>query len=152
MAKSLLMEVEAKNIPFYLPTDVVIADAFDNNARKEVVPTDQIPKGWMGLDIGIKTINTFTREIKKGGTIVWNGPMGAFEMENFAVGTKKIAQALADATDKGAVTVVGGGDSAAAVANFGLEERITHISTGGGASLEFLEGKQLPGIAALSEV
>ena len=151
MAKGILAEAKQKKIALHLPTDVVIADAFDNNARHKVVSVDQIERDWMGLDIGPQTIDAFVRQIQQAKTIVWNGPMGAFEMSQFAVGTKKIAQALADATGKGAVTVVGGGDSAAAVSDFGLDNKITHISTGGGASLEFLEGKVLPGIAALSD-
>jgi phosphoglycerate kinase len=151
MAKELLQEAEKKNIPFYFPSDVVIADDFTNDAQRKTVPVDQIPPGWMGLDIAEQSVDRFVKEIEKAKTIVWNGPMGAFEMENFALGTREIAQALASASDKGAITVVGGGDSAAAIAQFGLEERITHISTGGGASLEFLEGKKLPGIEALSE-
>jgi phosphoglycerate kinase len=151
MAKELLHEVESKNIAFYLPDDVVIADEFNNNAKTNIVPVENISQGWMGLDIGPNTIKKFIDEIMRSKTIVWNGPMGAFEMENFSKGTRAIANALADATEKGATTVIGGGDSAAAVTDFGLEDKITHISTGGGASLEFLEGKKLPGIEALSE-
>jgi len=151
MARAILAEAKQKKIALYLPQDVVVADAFDNNARRKTVTVEQIEPGWMGLDIGPRTIDVFVKQIQQAKTIVWNGPMGAFEMPNFANGTKKIAQALADATGQGAVTVVGGGDSAAAVSDFGLDKKITHISTGGGASLEFLEGKVLPGIAALSE-
>ena len=151
LAGELLAEAEKKNIALYLPVDNVIADAFDNDAQKKTVPADQIPENWMGLDIGPETIKKFTAEIEKAKTFVWNGPMGVFEMPNFAVGTRKIAEALAEATDKGATSIVGGGDSAAAISIFGLDDRISHISTGGGASLEFLEGKKLPGIAAVSE-
>jgi phosphoglycerate kinase len=151
MAKNLLKEANEKNIAFHLPEDVIIADAFDNNANKKTVSVDNIPSGWMGLDIGPKTVEKFVSEIKKAKTVIWNGPMGAFEMSNFAKGTKAVAEGLAVATEKGAVTVVGGGDSAAAISDFGLEDRITHISTGGGASLEFLEGKILPGIEALAD-
>ncbi len=151
MAKAILAEAKQKKISLLLPQDVVVADAFDNNAHRKTVAVEQIEPAWMGLDIGPRTIEVFVKQIQQAKTIVWNGPMGAFEMPNFAVGTKKIAQALADATSKGAVTVVGGGDSAAAVSDFGLDKKITHISTGGGASLEFLEGKVLPGVAALSE-
>ncbi len=151
LAGELLAEAEKKNIALYLPVDNVIADAFDNDAQKKTVPADQIPENWMGLDIGPETIKKFTAEIEKAKTFVWNGPMGVFEMPNFAVGTRKIAEALAEATDKGATSIVGGGDSAAAISIFGLDDRISHISTGGGASLEFLEGKKLPGIEALSE-
>ena len=151
MAKDLLTEAEREGIPMLLPEDVVIADAFDNNATRKTVSVDTMPAGWMGLDIGPKTIEKYNSEIKKSDTIVWNGPMGAFEMENFSVGTKKVAEALAEKTEKGATTIVGGGDSAAAISKFGLENKISHISTGGGASLEFLEGKKLPGIEALSD-
>jgi phosphoglycerate kinase len=151
MAKAILAEAGQKKIALHLPQDVVVADAFDNNAQRKTVAAEKIEPAWMGLDIGPLTIDAFVKQIQQAKTIVWNGPMGAFEMPNFANGTKKIAQALADATGKGAVTVVGGGDSAAAVSDFGLDKKITHISTGGGASLEFLEGKVLPGIAALSE-
>lgn len=151
LAGELLAEAEKKNIALYLPVDNVIADAFDNDAQKKTVPADQIPENWMGLDIGPETIKKFTAEIEKAKTVIWNGPMGVFEMPNFAVGTRKIAEALAEMTDKGATSIVGGGDSAAAISIFGLDDRMSHISTGGGASLEFLEGKKLPGIEALSE-
>jgi 3-phosphoglycerate kinase len=151
MAKELLEEAEKRGITMLLPEDVVIADAFDNNASRKTVSVEEITSDWMGLDIGPLTIERFSRELKKSETIVWNGPMGAFEMDNFSIGTQKIAEALAESTDVGATTIVGGGDSAAAISKFGLENRISHISTGGGASLEFLEGKKLPGIEALSD-
>ena len=151
MAKDLLEQAKQKKVNLLLPEDVIIADAFDNNANTKVVDVNNIPEGWMGLDIGPKTIEKFLKEIAKTKTIIWNGPMGAFEMENFANGTKVVAEGLAKATDDGAITVVGGGDSAAAISQFNLDDRISHISTGGGASLEFLEGKKLPGIEALSE-
>jgi phosphoglycerate kinase len=151
MAGELLKEAKERRIAFYLPEDVVIADAFDNNAQRKEVAVNAIPAGWMGLDTGSKSIAKFIDKIKEAKTIVWNGPVGAFEMDNFAVGTRKIAQALAEATARGATTVIGGGDSAAAVSQFGLDDRMSHISTGGGASLEFLEGKVLPGIAALND-
>jgi phosphoglycerate kinase len=151
MAGDLLKEAKERRIAFYLPEDVVIADAFDNNAQKKEVAVTAIPPGWMGLDTGSKSIATFISQIKEAKTIVWNGPVGAFEMENFSTGTRKIAEALAEATARGATTVIGGGDSAAAVSQFGLDDQMSHISTGGGASLEFLEGKILPGIAALSD-
>jgi len=116
-----------------------------------VLVTD-IPEGWIGADIGRKTIEDYAKRIEKARTVFWNGPMGVFEMPRFAGGTEAVARALARATDKGCTTVVGGGDSAAAVARLGLEARVSHVSTGGGASLEFLEGKELPGVAALTEV
>jgi len=151
MAKELLEEAEKRKITMLLPEDIVIADAFDNNASRKTVSVNEIPADWMGLDIGPVTIEKFSAEINKSETIVWNGPMGAFEMENFSMGTQKIAESLAGASDKGATTIVGGGDSAAAISIFGLDSKISHISTGGGASLEFLEGKELPGIEALTD-
>jgi phosphoglycerate kinase len=151
MAAEILRTAEARKGKLLLPVDVIAADVFDNNAKRKTVHIDDIPGEWMGLDIGPETIDMFCKEIAGARTIVWNGPMGAFEMPNFANGTRKIAESLAKATDRGATTVVGGGDSAAAIAQFGLEDRISHISTGGGASLEFLEGKVLPGIEALAE-
>lgn len=151
MAGELLKEAKERKISFFLPEDVVIADAFDNSANRKEVGISEIPAGWMGLDTGSKSIAHFISLIKNAQTIVWNGPVGAFEMANFAVGTRKIAETLAEATAKGATTIIGGGDSAAAVSSFGLDDQMSHISTGGGASLEFLEGKILPGIAALTE-
>jgi phosphoglycerate kinase len=151
MAKELLEEAESRGIPMLLPDDVVIADAFDNNASRKTVSVEEIPSDWMGLDIGPVTIEKFNTAIKKSDTIIWNGPMGVFEMDNFSVGTQKIAETLAEASVSGATTIVGGGDSAAAISKFGLEDKISHISTGGGASLEFLEGKKLPGIEALTD-
>ncbi|MEE9118662.1 MAG: phosphoglycerate kinase [Calditrichia bacterium] len=151
MAKELLEEAENRGIPMLLPDDVVIADAFNNNASRKTVSVEEIPSDWMGLDIGPVTIEIFNIEIKKSKTIVLNGPMGVFEMDNFSVGTRKIAETLAEASVSGATTIVGGGDSAAAISKFGLEDKISHISTGGGASLEFLEGKKLPGIEALTD-
>lgn len=133
-----------------LPTDHVIASAFDNDAERQVVDRD-IPDGWMGLDIGPNTIAAYSDTITKGQTVVWNGPMGVFEMPNFAKGTISIAEAMAGATQKGALTVVGGGDSVAAIVQAGYSDQVSHVSTGGGAMLEFLEGKTLPGIAALSD-
>lgn len=149
LAKELLQKFEDKDI--HLPIDTVVADAFDNDADSQIVNRDAIPEKWQGVDIGPDTINLFVSKINAAKTILWNGPMGVFEMENFAKGTNAIAQALAAATDNGAITIIGGGDSAAAVSKAGLEDRMTHISTGGGASLEFLEGKVLPGVAALTD-
>ncbi len=146
-AKKLYDEAEGKIV---LPSDHVVAEAFDNDAPREVV-IGSIPNRAMGLDIGPDTIASYRETLMEAKTIVWNGPMGVFEMTNFATGTNAIAEALADATEKGALTVVGGGDSVAAIVQAGFEERVSHVSTGGGAMLEFLEGKELPGIAALSD-
>lgn len=151
LAKSLLEEAKAKNIRLLLPTDTVVGDKFDNAAATQTVSVDRIPAGWMGLDIGPQTIQLFSDEIKKARTVVWNGPMGVFEMPKFAAGTLAIARALAEATKAGATTIVGGGDSASAIAQAGLDKAVSHVSTGGGASLEFLEGKVLPGVAALMD-
>ncbi len=151
LAKSLLEEVSIRDIKFLLPLDCVVADKFDNAAKKKTVKVENIESGWQGLDIGSETVKLFTNVIAASKTIVWNGPMGVFEMENFAVGTNAVAQALADVTKTGAITIIGGGDSAAAIAKAGLEKAVSHVSTGGGASLEFLEGKILPGVAALSD-
>lgn len=147
LAKELLAEAGSKLL---LPADVVIADKFENDASFSTVDSDKIPADKIGMDIGSKTIAAFRDEILKAKTIVWNGPMGVFEMDNFAIGTFEIAKALAEATKKGAVTVIGGGDSAAAIAKAGLEKAVSHVSTGGGASLEFLEGKTLPGVEELN--
>ncbi|MGC8595305.1 MAG: phosphoglycerate kinase [Candidatus Kryptoniota bacterium] len=149
VAKNLLKQAKTGRAKLILPTDCVVAEKFDNNAIKKNVDVGLIPQGWIGMDIGPKSIELFKAEIINAKTIVWNGPMGVFEMENFANGTKAIAEAMVEATEKGATTIVGGGDSAAAMAKFKLEDKVTHISTGGGASLEFLEGKVLPGVAAL---
>jgi phosphoglycerate kinase len=138
-----------QNKKLILPVDCVVAEKFDNSAEKKVVSVDAIPQGWIGMDIGPKSIELFRDEIIKSKTAVWNGPMGVFEMDNFVAGTRAIAEAMVEATKKGAATIVGGGDSAAAIAKFGLEKGVSHVSTGGGASLEFLEGKILPGVAAL---
>ncbi|NLU51606.1 MAG: phosphoglycerate kinase [Clostridiaceae bacterium] len=148
LAESLLKKAKEKGVNLLLPVDTVIGKEFKADTEYKVVDSDSIPDGWMGLDIGPKTVEIFSEAIKGAKTVVWNGPMGVFEFENFAVGTKKIAQALAES---GATSIVGGGDSAAAVEQLGFADKITHISTGGGASLEFLEGKELPGIAVLDE-
>lgn len=135
-----------------LPVDAIIGDAFDNNANtKTITVTEGVPDGWSIYDIGPKTIELFKKHLSDAKTVVWNGPMGVFEMSNFAKGTNAIAQILAEQTDNGATTIIGGGDSAAAVEASGLASRITHISTGGGASLEMLEGKALPGVVALKD-
>jgi phosphoglycerate kinase len=147
LAKELMREAGNKLV---LPEDIVVGDKMENDAARKTVPANAIPDGWIGMDIGEKTIEAFSKEILKAKTVVWNGPMGIFELDNFAKGTFAIAKALADATKKGAVTVIGGGDSAAAIAKAGLEKQVSHVSTGGGASLEFLEGKALPGVEALT--
>ena len=147
-ALNMIKKAEEKGVKLLLPVDTVIADAFSNDANRKVVEANAIPDGWMGLDIGPKTAELYAAAVKEAKTVVWNGPMGAFEMPNFADGTKKMAKALAD-TD--AVTIIGGGDSAAAVNQLGYGDKMTHISTGGGASLEFLEGKELPGVAAAND-
>jgi len=152
LAKELLAKVKGMKVKFLLPVDVVVADEFKNESPSEVVGADSVAADKMGLDIGPETIKLFRQEILKSSTIIWNGPMGVFEMPNFAKGTVEIAKSLAEATEAGAVTVVGGGDSAAAVAQAGLDDKVSHVSTGGGASLEFLEGKILPGVEALTNV
>ncbi|MBP1649050.1 MAG: pgk [Bacteroidetes bacterium] len=149
LAKQILDEVNVKHMRLILPVDCVIADRLDNEAQRKVVPSNKIPSGWRGLDIGPETVKIINMEVRRAKTIVWNGPMGVFEMPNFANGTLEVARLLAEATRNGATTIVGGGDSAAAVAQAGFEESISHVSTGGGASLEFLEGKTLPGLGAL---
>lgn len=152
LAKEVLENVKKSGVKFLLPVDVVAASEFNNDSPSTVVNVDSIPADKMGLDIGPETIKLFSAEIAKAKTIVWNGPMGVFEMDNFAKGTNAIAKALAEATTKGAVTIIGGGDSAAAITKAGLKDKVSHVSTGGGASLEFLEGKILPGVAALNDV
>ncbi|MGH2349748.1 MAG: phosphoglycerate kinase [bacterium] len=148
LARSLMEDAGRRDLTFRLPDDVVVADRFTDEALRKVVSSSAIPRGWMGMDIGPATAGAFAAIIKEGKTIIWNGPMGVFEFPSFAAGTRAVAQAMADAD---AVTIVGGGDSAAAVEMFGLTGRLTHISTGGGASLEFMEGKELPGVAVLQD-
>jgi len=148
LARSLMAEAARREMTFKLPVDVVVADRFADDAAHAVVPSDAMPPGWMGMDIGPVTVREYAAIIAEGKTVVWNGPMGVFEFPAFAAGTRAVAQAMADAD---AVTIVGGGDSAAAVELFGLADRMTHISTGGGASLEFMEGKELPGVAVLAD-
>ncbi|MDD6344532.1 MAG: phosphoglycerate kinase [Coprococcus catus] len=147
-ANDMIKKAADKGVKMLIPVDTVTADAFSNDANVKVVDAGQIDAGWMGLDIGPKTRELFANAVKDAKTVVWNGPMGVFEMPNFAAGTVAVAQALAD-TD--AVTIIGGGDSAAAVNQLGFGDKMTHISTGGGASLEFLEGKELPGVAAATD-
>ena len=152
LAKELIHKAKQKGVEFLLPIDLVIAERFENNAATKVVSIEEgAPDGWLILDIGPKSAEKFGDSILGSGTVLWNGPMGVFEMETFSKGTYAIAQSLAKATDNGAVTIIGGGDSAAAIQMSGLSERITHVSTGGGASLEFLEGKELPGVSAIQQ-
>lgn len=151
IAKETLEAAKAQNKKIYLPVDVTVAAEFKNDSPASICKVNAIPADKMGLDIGPDTIKQFSDIILNSKTIVWNGPMGVFEFDNFAKGTDEVAKALAEATRKGAVTVVGGGDSAAAIKKAGLDDKVSHVSTGGGASLEFLEGKVLPGVVALSD-
>ncbi|MBW4632463.1 MAG: phosphoglycerate kinase [Iphinoe sp. HA4291-MV1] len=151
LAKSLEAKAKEKGVTFLLPTDVVIADKFAADANSQTVSVENIPDGWMGLDIGPDSVKLFQEALADCKSVVWNGPMGVFEFDKFAVGTEAIARTLADISKKGATTIIGGGDSVAAVEKVGLAEQMSHISTGGGASLELLEGKELPGIVALDE-
>ncbi len=150
-ALDILEKAKKNNVSIHLPETSIIADKFAADANSKDCPSDQIPDGWMGLDIGGKAIGIFSEVIRKSKTILWNGPMGVFEMEKFANGTKAIALVVAEATDTGAFSLVGGGDSVAAVNKFNLAKRVSYVSTGGGALLEYFEGKVLPGIAAIAE-
>ncbi len=150
-AKGLMQKAEAAGARLLLPTDAIVADAFSAEARTKTVSVDAIPAGWRMLDIGPTTVTAFTEEARNAKTVIWNGPMGVFEMEPFAGGTRAVAQALADATNQGATTVIGGGDSVAAIEQAGLADKVSHVSTGGGASLELLEGRVLPGVAILKD-
>ena len=145
-ANEMVKKAADKGVKLLLPVDTVVADAFDADAKSQVVPAGEIPDGWMGLDIGPKTVELYTSAVADAGTVIWNGPMGVFEFPAFAKGTEAVAEALSK-TD--AITIVGGGDSAAAVEQLGYADKMTHISTGGGASLEFMEGKALPGVVCL---
>ncbi|HWO98953.1 MAG TPA: phosphoglycerate kinase [Bacillus sp. (in: firmicutes)] len=149
LAKSFMEKAKEKGVNFYMPVDVVVADDFSNDANTKIVPVDSIPSDWEGLDAGPKSREIYADVIKNSKLVIWNGPMGVFELDAFANGTKAVGEALAEATDT--YTVIGGGDSAAAVEKFGLADKMDHISTGGGASLEFMEGKELPGVVALND-
>ena len=149
LALDILKKAEEKNVKVHLPVDVVAADAFDNGANTQTVAVTQIPDGWQGLDAGPKTLEKFREVILRSKTILWNGPVGVFEMESFAEGTIAVGNAVDEATQKGAFSLVGGGDSVAAVKQFGFQDKVSYVSTGGGAMLESLEGKTLPGIAAI---
>jgi phosphoglycerate kinase len=151
LAGELMKKAEEAGVNFMLPVDSVVAKEFKNDAEHKVVDSDEIESGWMGLDIGPQACLAFGNKIKAAQTVVWNGPMGVFEMENFAEGTFTVAQALADATKSGATTIIGGGDSASAIKKAGLMDQVSHVSTGGGASLEYLEGKELPGVVSLTD-
>ena len=144
--KNMLAKAEESGVKLLLPVDVVVADKFAADAESKVVAADAIPAGWMGLDIGPETQKLFGEAVKNAGTVIWNGPMGVFEFPKFAKGTEAVAAAMAECQG---VTVVGGGDSASAIEKMGYADKVTHVSTGGGASLEFMEGKELPGVACL---
>ncbi|MCI0751015.1 MAG: phosphoglycerate kinase [Flammeovirgaceae bacterium] len=149
LAKELIQKAKSKSVELHLPIDSVIADKFDNAAATDIANNNAIKEGWMGLDIGPQASEVFSQVILNSKTILWNGPMGVFEMENFSTGTRKIAEAVVQATEKGAFSLIGGGDSAAAVAQLGYSDRVSYVSTGGGALLEYFEGKVLPGVEAL---
>lgn len=149
-ALQVLDEAKKRNVEVLLPVDSVIADEFNNDANRDICLTSEIPPGWMGLDIGPKTIELYCAAIAQSASILWNGPMGVFEMSNYSNGTRAVAEAIAQATDKGAFSLIGGGDSVAAINKFDLASRVSYVSTGGGAMLEYLEGKVLPGVAAIN--
>lgn len=149
LAKELVAKAEKKGVKIYLPIDSVIADDFKNDANRQTVDAKEIPDGWEGLDIGAKSIELFSKIVSESKTVMWNGPMGVFEFPNFAVGTESIARAVVAATKKGGFSLIGGGDSASAINNLGFGDDVSYVSTGGGALLEYLEGKELPGVAAL---
>ena len=151
LAKSLLMKAKEKGVQIHLPVDSVVADNFSNNANIKTTNSDNIVDGWMGLDIGPNAIDAFSRVILESKTILWNGPMGVFEMINFSKGTETIAKKVAEATSNGAFSLIGGGDSVAAINQFHLNDQVSFISTGGGAMLEYFEGKKLPGIEAIKD-
>jgi phosphoglycerate kinase len=151
MALEILAKAKAKGVNLYIPTDTVIADKFANDANIQTVKIDQIPSGWMGLDVGPETSKACAEIIENSKLILWNGPMGVFEMENFQQGTKDVANAIVAATEKGAFSLIGGGDSVAAINLFNLADKVSYVSTGGGAMLEYLEGIELPGIKAIRE-
>jgi len=149
LAKELIQKAKAKGVELHLPIDSIAADKFDANANTKIANNNTIESGWMGLDIGPQATQVFSKVIEESRTILWNGPMGVFEMQKFENGTKSIAEAVVRATSKGAFSLIGGGDSAAAVAKFGFEDKVSYVSTGGGALLEYFEGKVLPGVKAL---
>ena len=146
-----LKKAEEKGVQVVLPADLTIADKFAADANTQIVDVDKVPEGWEALDSGPNTCELYVEALKGAKTVIWNGPMGVFEFDAFATGTLKVAEAVAEATEQGAISIVGGGDSIAALKKTGLADKISHISTGGGATLEFLEGKVLPGIAAIAD-
>ena len=151
LANELIAKAKDRGVNLLLPVDSVIADNFSNDANTATAQNHSIKEGWMGLDIGPESIKKFTGIIKESNTILWNGPMGVFEMEKFEAGTKAVAEAVAEATRNGAFSLIGGGDSAAAVSKFGFEDQVSYVSTGGGALLEYMEGKELPGVKAIND-
>ena len=151
LANSLIAKAKAKGVNLLLPTDSIVADNFSNDANTDIAQNDSIKDGWMGLDIGPASIKAFSKVVESSKTILWNGPMGVFEMEKFEQGTKAIAEAVVKATENGAFSLIGGGDSAAAVAKFNFTNDVSYVSTGGGALLEYMEGKELPGVKAINE-
>ncbi len=151
LANSLIAKAKAKGVNLLLPTDSIVADNFSNDANTDIAQNDSIKDGWMGLDIGPDSIKAFSKVVEESKTILWNGPMGVFEMEKFEQGTKAIAEAVVKATENGAFSLIGGGDSAAAVAKFNFTKDVSYVSTGGGALLEYMEGKELPGVKAIND-
>ena len=151
LANEIVKKAKENNVNLILAEDSLIADDFNNDANTQVVNSDEIPDGWEGLDIGPKTMVTFAEVIKNSKTILWNGPAGVFEMDNFAKGSKAVAEAIVEATKNGAYSLIGGGDSVACINKFGMSDKVSYVSTGGGALLEAIEGKVLPGIAAINE-
>jgi phosphoglycerate kinase len=151
LALELMEKAKAKGVKLYLPVDNVIADSFSPDANTAIAAAGEIPDGWEGLDIGPKSSEIFAEVVRNSQTILWNGPLGVFEFPKFAVGSRDIAEAIVAATKKGAFSLIGGGDSAAAVNQFGLGDQVSYVSTGGGALLEYMEGKTLPGVAALED-
>jgi phosphoglycerate kinase len=151
LALELIEKAKSKGVNLVLPADSVIADAFSADANTDAAKNDNIKDGWMGLDIGPDAVKQYKEVVASSKTILWNGPMGVFEMEKFEAGTKAVAEAVVEATQNGAFSLIGGGDSAAAVAKFGFEEKVSYVSTGGGALLEYMEGKELPGVKAINE-
>ena len=151
LARDLLKKAEEKGVEVILPVDLVIADKFAADANTQTVDVDKVPDDWQALDSGVKTSEKYVEALKGAKTVIWNGPMGVFEFDAFAKGTLAVAQAVAKATEEGAISIVGGGDSVAALEKTGLTEKISHVSTGGGATLEYLEGKEMPGVAAIAD-